>query len=232
MAFSKTDNRHHGIPRSCGGSNVEGNLSPVLKYRHDAFHVWAENRLPCQNTRMIAIHGIGKEEESLHPETVDTLFQITTVRNVSRLYYDRTFRSIASINAVQHAKDTDHSIGIRLTEEKLILEKTIEALKGYGHFPSDDMRFLDRALHFFQTESPRDALKSFYCESAFGSLSWVKPMLHETRRSILQVLQWDEKLPYRSPAPKRMIPVLEKQLRFIEGYEHDRKRRGRRNKGK
>ncbi len=222
MARGETCNDHHGVPRSSGGSDEHINISYVNKERHDQFHAWAHNRRPCLNTRLVALHSIGLDQGAMHPETIQTLFEITTMRDWYKLYYGDAFKNITKFSAPAASQEIFDALGNHITEERLCLQQTLGALTGRGSFPVKDHLILPRCLRFFNESTPARALQEMYTEDANRhGLAWVKPMQQQTRTHILFALKRDNSLRRPKDLTRQLQIVLKKQLDHILQHEEE-----------
>ena len=211
-------NQHHNIPGSRGGSDEEVNLSTVHVSRHNNFHrTWGANRIPCYLTRLMALHSIGYDGKTIDPESLNALFQITTMSDWHRIYVQEALASITTPKAGKITEKVARYSRTHLTEEHLYLQNALNALQNGGMLPSEDSHLLGPFLRFFNTTDPQEALRTLYTEKFDGHLSWVRPMQGDARQHILNVLSQPAVL-YDERSKDDLIEVLQNQDGYISRH--------------
>lgn len=211
------ENLHHNMPTSRGGSDHDDNLSRVRVPRHDNFHDWAFNRTPCALTRLIAMHGIGQGEETIDPEVLNTIFQITTMSNWNRLYVAQTFHPVTLAASRKLAMKAAEYTRTHLLEEQLVLRNAIHAITNGGRINAQLSPFTSQALEFFKARNSAEAIHSMYTERYAEQLSWVKPMQEQTREDIVRTVR-NGMVPYDQRHKSQLVRVLHKQQSYICRY--------------
>lgn len=217
-------NTHHGIPRSCGGSNHACNRSKVEIPRHADYHQWATNYTPDQIVRLLACQGIGLEDRSLHPQSIATIFRITNQCAESRFYLQEAIVQTSKLSK-DREREIKHTQKKHNAYERLLMQNTIHALQKGGMFPSHTEPFLAQSLAFFDTSFPREALHSLYTETSHGKLSWVNPIMLDMRHSIHAIVVADPHLERFTGNGRKtaLLHVLESQLSLLEHVSHDQR---------
>ncbi len=212
---------HHNVPGSLGGSDESINLSRIEDGHHGDFHEWASNHLPCQLTRLLAIHAIGTEKP-VEPDTLETVFQITTLKNWTKLYDRDAMHLVSEPTGLKHACKAAENNADHLLVELSDIRRTLQALTNGGVFPVKNSLVLPKALDFFGVETALDALRELHSEvDDEGNLAWVKPMQEVTRQSIDDALNGRVKKRRLQKQRKAFIQILRKQQKIVEEhYEH------------
>lgn len=158
----------------------------------------------------------------MRPETIEALFEITTMRDWYKLYDGNAFKNITKFSAPAASQEIFDALGHHITEERLCLQQTLGALSGKGPFPVEDQLLLRRCLSFFNESTPARALQEMYTEDANRhGLAWVKPMQQQTRTHILFALRRDHSLRRPKDVTRQLQIVLKKQLNHILQHEEE-----------
>ncbi len=213
------ETEHHAVPRSLGGSDRKANVVRVERDRHSKFHEWAANRPPCQLTRLLALHAIGGETVP-PPHFVESIFQITTIRDWTRHYRSEVFRSVSEPGGLRiAAKSADYLLTFCL-EELVALRETYAAITNGGSFPAKNSRLLQRSLHFFNTDAVNVAIKRMYTEkNQAGRVTWVGCMCESTRANILNIVGGMEHFKCGPKKLSAFTHIIKKQIRVIAEHE-------------
>jgi len=198
-------NRHHNVPSSRRGSHKRKNLSWVDMKRHEQFHVWAWNYPPDTVLRLMAIHAARVPGQSLPPNALDDFLAFLTERPWEDFYEpDALWPSEEAVSQTkteyfyeQHrldeAEDTHNVIGDLLFQER---------------FPWFREMFLQRALRFFRTQIPREAMRHLLTERYGHDFSWVKALSSDVHSVLQTLLASALPLTLDDPSQERVIEVL------------------------
>lgn len=185
-------NIHHNIASSRGGSDDESNLSQPHVGRHTGFHSWAENKTTCQQVRQLALHALGNGDRSVTPETFYALMRATHIREWASYYNQRAIRSVADVFDLHTVVQPQKHLRRQTLEELTWTLQTIEALDQKGEYPAEKHLLLPKALEFFNTDSPREAIRALLCEKRNNEYLWTKPMQEEERKNMLRAVDAPE----------------------------------------
>ncbi|MBI3336038.1 hypothetical protein HYZ98_00540 [Candidatus Peregrinibacteria bacterium] len=228
--LSPSENQHHNVPGSRGGSGRGINISVIPEKRHEGFHVWSCNRTPEMLMRKMLIRAIGLEGKHALPlSALEDLFGETGVSDWTDLYDPDAVIWLCGKGDKEHvAKARDYAVE-HWVEELSDTRWTINSLLYRRYFPvaaeDDDREFLRQAMMFFQTNSPQAAVQTLLTEKYKNELLWVKPLKDTVRRKLLTVLGCARpvSIGYKEEGP--LVDMLkEHEMRIVSGIVHERSR--------
>ena len=218
-----SENYHHNVPSSRGGTGQPRNLSPVRARRHADFHEqWASNKTPCALLRQLAIRSAGIDGgRSLPPDVLKELLFVLSPEDWSHLYEPTTTIWTHGVPRVERRRrrDVRENTERHLCEEREDVRRTIRSLLYGARSPSqydgsEDM--LRNALLFFKTHFPHEAMQKLLTETHAGQLSWVKAIQENVREELLSVLNEVQSISLQYPDKKKVADTLEWHNEYID----------------
>lgn len=203
---------HHNFPSSVGGGDVRHNLSRLRRSRHDGYHVWAWNYSPDTILRLLAEHSVQRPEGALPAGVLEDLLGRLTEGDRATLYKPGVI--VGGRTSVQREK-AHHFLIHHLDDEKNDVCHLVGALTLGEAFPWERHLLLERALVFFRTAMPREAMRSFLTESYGSALSWAKALRDDVRRSLLDILSNAEGACDSGRERQRVVDILLAQERSL-----------------
>lgn len=223
-------NIHHNVPESRSGSNEENNLSTVVIPRHNDFHqTWGSNALPTELIRHIALQSIGvaNPNDRLDASQVRKIFEMTRLQDWQQYYWDDAVVSAAGSQAAERSLQNLRATVNFLSQEKVWTNDTVTTIRGEDTaFPASKHLLLNHSEKFFNVQTPAKAIEAFLTEKHDGELSWSKPMKHNVRNGILEVLRNREGTP--SDNRKEYVYVLLTHHKTLDTHTRDIERTFRR----
>lgn len=199
-------NRHHNVPSSRGGTGVGGNLSTLRNARHDLFHAWAANYPPDTLLRLLAMHaGRFPPERALPAGALRDILGMLMEGEWVSLYHPGV--------VLPSPHPSDKQVLRHLRHEERDVRGITAALAGQSVFPPERDVLLDRALVFFQTPFPREAMVGILRESYGRDLSWTKALRDDVRNGLSVILA--SAAPPLVAEQQKVLDVLAEQERCI-----------------
>ncbi len=217
----ETDELHHVVARSRGGSNKVINLTPAEPHRHDFYHDITGNALPTEYMRVLATDAVGfKRTKTIEPKLLQTVYQIATMMDWPELYKpgsvvpSGTVESLAKHPRKLFRHATDHQV-----EELFHLNCATGGLendRGYGWQKMNVMRL---SCNFFNTkDNPLAAMRALLTEEYCGRFTWVDALQDETRNALLGALQDAELVELTKGANIELRAVVAQQRSYIASH--------------
>lgn len=203
---------HHNYPCSRGGGEVRHNLSRLRRSRHDGFHMWAWNYPPDAILRFLAEHGVQRPEGTLPAGALEDVLGKLTEDNWTALYKPGV---VTGGHTPGQREKAHHFLIHHLNDERNDVRRLIGALTLGEGLPWERHLFLERALVFFRTAMPREAMRNFLTESYGSELSWAKALRDDVRRSLLDILSYAEGACDSGRERQRVIDILLVQERHL-----------------
>jgi len=203
---------HHNIPSSRGGSPKKQNLSNVRIERHDDFHAWAWNYPPHALIRLMTIHSTGMRGENLPSGAVrDILECLTCKKREWESYYDP-----GTMMSPQGRKEkTEYFESLHILDEMQDTYRLIGELCYKERLPFDREAFYKRALLFFRTSCPQDALRMFLTERQGHDLSWTKALQKDVHAALLFIIDRAKPEHVAEKQKERVIMTLREHIRTL-----------------
>lgn len=205
MRWEPEVNRHHNVPSSRGGSHKKINLSLVDMKRHDQFHTWAWNYPPDTVLRLMAIHAARMPGQSLPPSALENVLTFLTERSWKDFYEPDAV--LPSDEAVPQTK-ADYFYEQHIVDEVEDTHMVIGDLLFEERFPWWRGMLLQRALRFFRTQVPQEAMDHFLTERYGSDFSWVKALRADVRSQLRSLLVSASPLTLDSPSQQRVMDIL------------------------
>lgn len=160
----------------------------------------------------MAIHAVRMPGRALPPSALEDVLAFLTERSWKDFYESDAVLPREEVGAkveyfheqhiIDEVEDTHTVIGDLLFQER---------------FPWWRGMFLQRALHFFRTQIPQEAMNHFLTERYGNDLSWVKALRADVRSRLRALLVSASPLTLDGTSQQRVVDILAKHKRRLSG---------------
>ncbi len=182
-------NLHHNVPESRRGSNDEGNLTRLPIERHRDYHAWAQNMLPTEVSRFIAIQSI------THPNPdkrlgARQLHEVLDKTRGQELYWPKAFVPGNHPDLpTRMTQDLYHTTRIMQLEHRAVITAITHIDEGMHATLASEHHFIQTAaMEFFDVQTGAEAIEGVMSEKQDKHLAYCKSLKYPVRNRILETV--------------------------------------------
>lgn len=181
-------NLHHNVPESRRGSDDDGNLTRMPVARHNGYHAWAQNMLPTEAIRFIAIESLShpNARKRLDPRQLHDVLK--TARG-QELYWPKAFVPGNHQDLpTRMTQDLFHTARIMQLERQTVID-AIALIEGERDSLPPAHRFEQmESMKFFDVRTPAEAIEGILTEKQDKRLAWCNTLKFHVRHNVLATL--------------------------------------------
>lgn len=182
-------NLHHNVPESRRGSDDDGNLTYLPISRHNGYHAWAQNMLPTEVARFIAIQSL------THPNPdkrlgAGQLHEVLDKTRGQELYWPKAF--VAGNHPdlpTRMTQDMYHATRVMQMERRAV-SNAIAFIDGEGGvpLPEGSHAMQSEAMRFFGVRTGAEVIEGVLSEKHDKQLAYCKSLKYPVRNRILDIV--------------------------------------------